>query len=110
MHLVAPVVLRYREAQCAACPAPCVAWQRGELALSEPAAACPIARWPASRAATRRMVGLGDVVAALAQPVAKLVGKTDCAGCKKRKAKLNAAVPDVRRPFAQQPPQPPQPR
>ena len=43
--------------------------------------------------------GLGDVVAAVAQPIAKAfdrVAGTDiehCAGCEKRREKLNQAVP-----------------
>lgn len=37
--------------------------------------------------------GLGDLVAALAKPIAKAVGLEDCEGCAKRQEKWNAAVP-----------------
>ncbi len=49
--------------------------------------------------------GLGDAVAVVAQPIAKTVDavfKTNlagCGGCKKRQADLNAAVPDLLKPF-----------
>jgi hypothetical protein len=35
--------------------------------------------------------GLGDAVAVVAEPVARLMGIEDCAPCQRRKAKLNAA-------------------
>lgn len=53
--------------------------------------------------------GLGDAVALVAEPIArlsdavlgtKLVG---CGGCAQRRAKLNALVPDLTRPLGPQP-------
>ena len=49
-------------------------------------------------------IGLGDAVAAVAQPIARVVdavaGTTlvSCAACAARKAALNSAVPDLLRP------------
>jgi hypothetical protein len=38
--------------------------------------------------------GLGDLVAKVAKPIAKAIGKDpNCPGCKKRQEKLNALVP-----------------
>lgn len=47
----------------------------------------------------KRLRGLGDVVAIVAQPIAQVVDKvagtklTKCGGCKRRREKLNAAFP-----------------
>lgn len=50
-------------------------------------------------------VGLGDLVAKVAQPLARAIDRVagtnvaGCGGCKGRKDKLNAAVPDITHPF-----------
>lgn len=50
-------------------------------------------------------VGLGDVVAKVAQPIAGLVDKvtgsklSGCGGCGQRREALNRLVPDVQNPF-----------
>lgn len=55
----------------------------------------------------RKPFGLGDAVAAVAQPIARAVdvvastGLANCAGCTGpggRKEKLNAIIPDLKRP------------
>jgi len=69
----------------------------GEFCLSA-------AEWAALRKGAAP-VGLGDIVASVAQPIARLSDSVlgtrlaECGGCKQRQARLNAAVPDVRRPF-----------
>jgi len=46
----------------------------------------------------RERFGLGDAVAAVAKPIAKLFGmKSDCKTCKDRQAKLNMWVPALGR-------------
>ena len=42
--------------------------------------------------------GLGDTVATLAKPFARLTGKTNCQACHDRQAYLNEAVPYTRPP------------
>jgi hypothetical protein len=50
-------------------------------------------------------VGLGDLVASVAQPIARAIDRVagtnvaGCGGCKDRQGKLNAAVPDISHPF-----------
>lgn len=46
-----------------------------------------------------RRLGLGDVVAIAAKPIAKIIHLTNCGGCSERQAKLNALVPDIRHPL-----------
>jgi len=46
------------------------------------------------RSASPTHMGLGDVVAKVAQPVARMLGRPDtCTPCEKRKQALNAALP-----------------
>ena len=48
-----------------------------------------------------RTVGLGDVVASVAQPIARVIDAVvgthlqGCGGCKKRQESLNQAVPNI---------------
>lgn len=46
-----------------------------------------------------RQVGLGDALTKVFAPVAKIVGKSGCAGCRRRAQKLNRMVPNIN-PFA----------
>lgn len=52
-----------------------------------------------------RPLGLGDAVAAVAQPIARAIDAVagtnvqGCGGCKQRQADWNRKVPDVLRPF-----------
>ncbi len=56
--------------------------------------------------ARKRSFGLGDIVAAVAQPIARAVDKvtgsklTSCVPCKQRQAALNSFVPNVTKPFS----------
>lgn len=43
--------------------------------------------------------GLGDAVAALAKPIARVLKIEGCKGCKSRQALLNRAIPDLLHPF-----------
>ena len=49
----------------------------------------------------KRPIGLGDAVAAVAQPIAKAIDRVfntkvqECGGCKQRQATLNAIMPDI---------------
>lgn len=48
----------------------------------------------------RKPVGLGDAVKIVATPLAVILRKTGCAGCRRRQARLNKMVPDIFHPFA----------
>jgi hypothetical protein len=58
---------------------------------------------------TTRKIGAGEVVEYFAKPVARAIDAVagtkiaQCAGCEERKAKLNAAVPDILHPFKKEP-------
>ena len=43
--------------------------------------------------------GLGDAVAVVAQPIARILKLEGCGACAKRKAILNSILPDVRHPL-----------
>lgn len=91
-----------RRSLCANCPTPCAA--QGNAALyGDPCFACPL---PQRRFGTygqckptTRARGLGDLVAAVAQPIAKAIDAmagTDiknCGGCAKRRDVLNRLLP-----------------
>jgi hypothetical protein len=55
--------------------------------------------------------GLGDAVALIAQPIARAIDRVagtnvaGCGGCAKRRAKLNAMVPDLSHPLTPKPPE-----
>lgn len=93
--------LHRREQACAACPTPCAAWLDGQLVLEDPDSRCALkpSRWRVPP------LGLGDLVAIGAQPIAKGIDAiagtkiAGCSGCRGRRADLNAAVPDVVRPW-----------
>jgi len=90
-------VLEVRGEICARCPTPC-AEQPSLSFRADPCSACPLLHWgvygrcqqilPARR-------GLGDLVAAVAQPIARVIDAAagtklaECGGCAKRRAALN---------------------
>lgn len=43
----------------------------------------------------RKKFGLGDAVEVIARPFARLLGKTNCASCKKRQELLNQKLPSL---------------
>lgn len=57
------------------------------LHIDEKAWAALLEKYP------ERITGLGDVVAAIAKPIAKAVGLEDCGSCEERRAWLNEKVP-----------------
>lgn len=44
-------------------------------------------------------IGLGTAIQKILKPVAAVVGKSNCGGCRRRAEKLNKAVPNIN-PFA----------
>lgn len=58
---------------------------------------------------TTRKIGAGEVVEYFAKPVARVIDAVvgsklaECGSCEERKAKLNAAMPDVLHPFKKEP-------
>jgi hypothetical protein len=55
--------------------------------------------YPIPKVSAKKYAGLGDVVAAIAQPIARTIDAVagtnvvGCGGCARRRASLNAAVP-----------------
>ncbi len=100
-----------RREVCRRCPSPCEAFTAGRIDHADGRSKCPLPdpRWrPWAEVVNRQQMrkrGLGDVVAAVAQPIARgidAVAGTDlanCAGCGQRKKDWNKAVPDVLRPL-----------
>lgn len=95
-------VITVRRDICAACPTPCGL----ALDLAAPCSRCPLPRkrwgtWGACKddaAATppppAKMRGLGDLIAVVANPIARAIrlDKSKC-GCSRRQDALNKAVP-----------------
>jgi hypothetical protein len=86
-------VVSVRVGLCRKCPTPCA--ERESIQHNDPCASCPITprRWgPYGRCTT---YGLGDLVAAVAQPIARGIDAVagtrvaECGGCKKRREALN---------------------
>jgi hypothetical protein len=99
-------VVEVRAEVCGRCDVPCE--KQNETAFhSDPCAQCPRAwrsRWGqygqcANFAPPPR--GLGDLVASIAQPIAKAIDSVartkiaECGGCKKRQAMLNRIMPNL---------------
>ncbi|MBI5770848.1 MAG: hypothetical protein HZA93_23930 [Verrucomicrobia bacterium] len=93
---------------CAVCPVPCDAYRAAQIDYTVADASCPAEppRWRPFPAHHRPApLGLGDVVASVAQPIARAIDAVagtnlkGCGGCAGRKARLNQAVPDIARPF-----------
>lgn len=96
-------VVEVRGEICARCLAPCV-HQKAVTFQAQPCSACPINEWgqygqcEAFSAPTR---GLGDLVATIAQPIARTIDRlagtnlANCGGCKERQAALNRILPKV---------------
>jgi hypothetical protein len=93
---MSPDDAQVRQDICAGCAARCAA-----PAPLDPCFACPRhiyqahagcgAEGHASDATGLR--GMGDVVAVVAQPIARVVGLENCGGCKKRQADWNREMP-----------------
>jgi hypothetical protein len=102
-----PLVIQVRREVCAvSCRDHCAAYVAGTLDHADPHASCPRAGWilawgcygpchgptPAAR-------GLGDAVAAVAQPIARAIDRAlgtnlqNCGVCKQRQEALNKLVP-----------------
>ena len=47
----------------------------------------------------RRVMGLGDAVATIAEPIRKAARIAPCVGCKQRRADWNRKVPNILPPF-----------
>jgi hypothetical protein len=86
-------VIDIRARLCHECPTPCAG--RDALNLADPCAECPLPakRWRQYGRCTT--YGLGDLVAAVAQPIARGIDAVagtrvaECGGCKKRREALN---------------------
>ena len=104
-------VIQVRADVCGDCPTPCER-QRDTAFHSAPCSVCPRYRWgqwgacddsvqpepslpaPGGVATPHGIRGLGDLVAKVADPIAKVIGldKSKC-GCAKRQETLNKLVP-----------------
>jgi cytidine deaminase len=47
----------------------------------------------------KRVMGLGDAVATVAEPIRKAARIAPCGSCKQRRATLNRAIPNILPPF-----------
>lgn len=95
MHLVNEAIAAVRADICRACPTPCE--HRASTTFhSARCSRCPADRWGAWRCTeqAKPMRGLGDLVAKVADPIARAIGldKSKC-GCAKRQEALNRLVP-----------------
>lgn len=112
-------VIEIRREICTRCPTPCGPFMAKTLDFANPCLECPLKprRWgPYGRckdaqsahreqrgptAPTNPKYGLGDAVAAVAQPIAGAIDAVlgtnikGCGGCRKRQAALNKIVPNL---------------
>ena len=105
---------RIRRSICALCDDKCADYIAGQIDHNNPRAQCGRAwpsRWgcygkcndPTMQPAPPR--GLGDLVAAVAQPIARAIDALagtkiqGCGGCAARREALNRAVPDISNPL-----------
>lgn len=102
---MSPLEVQVRRDICQGCASPCPEHQAGQIAHADPCAECPRREWHAhgdcaegaEPPAEAAGIGLGDAVAAVAQPIARAVdaltgGGTHlatCGGCKARQARWN---------------------
>ena len=92
-------VLEVRRELCETCPTPCSNQKALEF-YGKAANACPldVPRWGRYG---RKARGLGDAVAAIAQPIARAIDSVagtniqQCGGCKKRQEALNKLVSNL---------------
>jgi len=101
MSALEPPIIRARANICRVCADPCP--ERDTLNLADGCTACPRRIWHAVECADDSppapMRGLGDVVALVANPIARAMDATlgtkivGCGGCAKRQAALNKALP-----------------
>ena len=49
--------------------------------------------------APKSTIGLGTAIEKILKPVARIVGRSGCGGCRRRAARLNKMVPNIN-PFA----------
>lgn len=104
MSAMPKFAVEVRQEICARCPTPCEPFTQRKLNHADPCEECPLQprRWgPYDCSPTGKSFGLGDAVAALAQPIAAkidaLLGTNikNCGGCKKRRDALNKIVPKI---------------
>ena len=107
---MSPGVVQVRADLCADCPTPCER-QLDAAFHRDPCAACPIGRWgqwgdcsaaqsvpslpaPGGVAAPTGLRGLGDLVAVVAEPIARVIGLDPArCGCGARREAMNRAFP-----------------
>lgn len=94
-----PHIINHRRELCKSCPKPCE-HQKDQAFWEEGNNACPIGRWPQFLTFTKnKWKGLGDAVAAVAEPIAGAMDKVlktkvkGCSACAKRREMLNHLVP-----------------
>jgi protein-arginine kinase activator protein McsA len=94
-------VVRVRLAICERCAAQCADYLHDRISHADPCASCPAAPPSWGQYGRCGNFGLGDAVAAVAQPIAGAIDRvfgTDikhCGGCQKRRETLNRIVPNL---------------
>lgn len=92
-------IINYRRELCQRCPTPCD--KQNDVGFrKEGDNACPISKWREYKTFEKvKFRGLGDAVAAVANPIAGAVDKVlktkikGCGGCAKRQEMLNHLIP-----------------
>lgn len=108
METMPEEVVRVRGEICHRCDEQCSQFKHGIVFLADPCAACP-RNWPSrwgrfnsncqNTIVETKPFGLGDLVASIAQPIAKAIDAVvgtntqGCGGCKQRRDALNKLVP-----------------
>lgn len=100
-------VVEARVEICTQCPTPCADFRAKTINHADPCIECPLAlrRWgqydQCQDGDALQSYGLGDAVAVVAQPIARVIDAMlgtnikGCGGCKKRQAALNKIVPKL---------------
>ncbi len=103
MNALPDYLIHSRRRLCRSCTQQCDAYLAATLQHSDPVLSCPLPnpRWTSWPPSPPQSFGLGDAVAAVAQPIAKAidaVAGTDmqhCGGCARRKERLNRLAPSL---------------
>jgi len=101
MNPIPAGVVQVRRSLCAKCESKCKEYEAGAIDHNNPCHFCPASpkKWNVYGVCSN--FGLGDAVAAIAQPIARaidLVAGTNvqgCGACKKRQEALNKLVPNL---------------
>lgn len=101
MSTIPSGVIQVRQSLCTKCESKCDEFKAGSIDHANPCHFCPAnpKKWGVYGICSK--FGLGDAVAAIAQPIARAIDSVagtniqQCGGCKKRQEALNKLVPNL---------------